>query len=938
MVFRPGNRLRALLVKNQLSLKDVPDWNPDRLGCSSVESLHDAAAFCRAWLEVMLDHQADWIRFPLPLLLNSFLEARFWPNSEFLSRAKYATAWPLARYMRNDLPPCAYPELEANLGFYARGPLLKVLRNRLNAYNPRNDSLWWSHLQGTKRGAAPARDSHIRDNLVSQAKTMGTPPNPDICQERFKFRLERAMDVILPRAAVLQPLNKYLLPIIEPTTGASYEHKFDETTRAGIYSRLTGTGSMTMHRSQAIDHWYELIKQREDAIKKGRGAIYEPGGSQEYAVTNHVFSYLMQKHFSNACLDKMVEVRPGVVVELRNHFPDWDLRSALTYQPDYLYPHLKVNRTIERELDAEDMMEYYDPAGPIIKGDHYIYCHERVQMIALLEPLKIRTISKGNSLHYWSSRCVQRLMHKSIKKLIPLSLVGESLQVDHLMELVKRTTAMATKFGIPVSEFDHFVSGDFKGATDYLDINRTKLVFEAFLARMCPGEGLPTYDVNPQWKWLVDRWRSVIFEQELHYKHGAWEEIVQQANGQLMGSNLSFPILCIVNLISYWEALEEHFDTLISIEDLPVLVNGDDILFMSPGPESGFYAKWKSSITEAGFRLSVGKNYIHNQLLTVNSEMWRWNKLHSAPSFTRVRHLDVGLLMNDNSAQRLENRTLPLAERLQRVLEGANNKARIWNRLKHYYCEDLKKWTQEGKYNVFATLQQGGLGVEKPDIVPNQFTKYQRRFAGWMRKTQDKMSTEQEAGLELLRLRTEKDPCVIPSSAVRWHNRSVKWYEKGEAEVIVEDDPSRLICDDEVKGTWFVPDKRVLSSEAKKFTCKTRKGFERAFRNGIVPLGNPAALDRVLLYEPVRVANDNCSKSLSEPRPKRIFGVEYSCPQCGAMEGEPSVVCPKMLKPDGQQTARNFLKYRNFRSNGDEQSVLVCAQCTMIENACHHVS
>jgi hypothetical protein len=56
--------------------------------------------------------------------------------------------------------------------------------------------------------------------------------------------------------------------------------------------------------------------------------------------------------------------------------------------------------------------------------------------------------------------------------------------------------------------------------------------------------------------------RSVIEPQFLHYpapmmKKGGLDPINQQ-NGQLMGSTLSFPILCIINLVAYWAALEEY--------------------------------------------------------------------------------------------------------------------------------------------------------------------------------------------------------------------------------------------------------------------------------------------------------------------------------------------------------------------------------------------
>jgi hypothetical protein len=90
-------------------------------------------------------------------------------------------------------------------------------------------------------------------------------------------------------------------------------------------------------------------------------------------------------------------------------------------------------------------------------------------------------------------------------------------------------------------------------------------------------------------------------------------------NGQLMGSILSFPVLCAINLASYWCALEEYTGCTYKKEELPCLINGDDILFKS---NDAFYTVWQKWITKAGFTLSVGKNYISPHFITVNSESW----------------------------------------------------------------------------------------------------------------------------------------------------------------------------------------------------------------------------------------------------------------------------------------------------------------------------
>jgi hypothetical protein len=75
-----------------------------------------------------------------------------------------------------------------------------------------------------------------------------------------------------------------------------------------------------------------------------------------------------------------------------------------------------------------------------------------------------------------------------------------------------------------------------------------------------------------------------------------------------MGSILSFPILCVVNLLCYWRAVERYWGKQVSLRKLQVLINGDDILFRA---NARLYAIWQEEIKEVGFELSVGKNYIH---------------------------------------------------------------------------------------------------------------------------------------------------------------------------------------------------------------------------------------------------------------------------------------------------------------------------------------
>lgn len=92
-----------------------------------------------------------------------------------------------------------------------------------------------------------------------------------------------------------------------------------------------------------------------------------------------------------------------------------------------------------------------------------------------------------------------------------------------------------------------------------------------------------------------------------------------QTRGQLMGSPTSFPILCIMNLALTRHALELSAHRQLELAELPILVNGDDLLFRAHPWE---YRIWEQVTRLGGLRPSLGKNYISSKYFTINSELW----------------------------------------------------------------------------------------------------------------------------------------------------------------------------------------------------------------------------------------------------------------------------------------------------------------------------
>nr|UYL94595.1 MAG: RNA-dependent RNA polymerase [Botourmiaviridae sp.] len=142
---------------------------------------------------------------------------------------------------------------------------------------------------------------------------------------------------------------------------------------------------------------------------------------------------------------------------------------------------------------------------------------------------------------------------------------------------------------------ERFCSGDYEAATDNipLEVYREMLLAVEESSREIGSE-----------VWSL-AFRQV--QRDLYTAKGmrGWAQ-----RGQLMGSFLSFPFLCLLNYLIFRYSVGEG----------PVKINGDDIVFRaSPGK----IENWKRSVGECGLVLSEGKTIVHDSVFTLNSCVFR---------------------------------------------------------------------------------------------------------------------------------------------------------------------------------------------------------------------------------------------------------------------------------------------------------------------------
>jgi hypothetical protein len=157
-------------------------------------------------------------------------------------------------------------------------------------------------------------------------------------------------------------------------------------------------------------------------------------------------------------------------------------------------------------------------------------------------------------------------------------------------------------------------SADYKSATDTIKMWATKACLD-------PLAHLPDYDILQK---SISPSTIVYPKRKVKGKVLIHEHEVLQNSGQLMGSPLSFPFLCTINLAIYRYTVECWVENTRRYEEGRILldnclINGDDLLFRAP---SDFIELFYEKIRFVGFVPSQGKNYISKSYATLNSKVF----------------------------------------------------------------------------------------------------------------------------------------------------------------------------------------------------------------------------------------------------------------------------------------------------------------------------
>jgi hypothetical protein len=235
--------------------------------------------------------------------------------------------------------------------------------------------------------------------------------------------------------------------------------------------------------------------------------------------------------------------------------------------------------------------------------------HSSVAFVA--DPAKWRTVTKSNWSYSWL-KPYQLAIHGHLRQFDQFRLIGKTISEQDL------------EFFSTMTDSESALSGDYEAATDNIFHDSSVTCLALILDNMTS-------------KWASDPRRrnfakgsmehlNIHYPKELTDMLPDLPEVFLQEGGQLMGSLLSFPVLCVINYAMWGEYCSRTYgyypsptrNNQWSKKDF-VLINGDDIAGIV---KDGTERVWQNVVRSVGLTPSLGKNYVSKLFLTINSQMY----------------------------------------------------------------------------------------------------------------------------------------------------------------------------------------------------------------------------------------------------------------------------------------------------------------------------
>jgi len=403
------------------------------------------------------------------------------------------------------------------------------------------------------------------------------------------------------------------------------------------------------------------------------------------------------KYFNSAfpldeLLIAMYETVPGQVWELRGYITDEVIRQT------------------------------YDDAR------HFAWSQDQVKCIPhpVMEPFKVRVITLGEPEAYWLAKNYQDLLWKQLCKFRTFRFIGSPDSASSINEHLSYFEYNP--------KFDNLVSVDYEAATDNLHPELSEVVLEKILALI----DAPLADRRILLQCLTGH--------ELHYRTDKKDEfdVHNQTWGQLMGSPVSFPILCLINAAVLRHAYEiANGYRSVALANCPLFINGDDALMIMPKDSYELLGRLTSKV---GLKFSVGKNYRSEKYAVINSHLYEGTIVPDYFGvkrlvFSSLPYINMGLLCGKGRVQSSGFTSVDpftegqnggtIGQKHQILLEGHSEE--IQKKLTTEFIKRNQETLNKIKHiGWFIPSHLGGLGLKWVGETDPKITPYQSKLCAYL--------------------------------------------------------------------------------------------------------------------------------------------------------------------------------------------------------------
>jgi hypothetical protein len=316
----------------------------------------------------------------------------------------------------------------------------------------------------------------------------------------------------------------------------------------------------------------------------------------------------------------------------------------------------------------------------------------------IVEPMKVRVISKGPALEYYASKPLQRALHTVMRTMDCYRLIGRPLCPTDLLDCKVKADPSWEWFSV-----------DYKAATDNLSWKYSGRILRALIKYWSPR--------------MQELALDVLGPHELVYPNAARIKSQKMERGQLMGSVLSFPILCIANYglyLSVTNSIQMGWSD--AERESHVLINGDDQAYAAP---SHLWEDHVEKGRKVGLEMSVGKAYHHARYCNVNSTSIDLPMMSKCPY--QITYLNSGLFFGISKVRSktdVELKQKDIVSLLPKVLAGSlpNRQCSL---LGHWFITHPSKTIRDCceisigvrktiVRSIFMPQSLGGMGVDAP--------------------------------------------------------------------------------------------------------------------------------------------------------------------------------------------------------------------------------